>query len=134
MLLSNRTGLGNRGGDGVEAIKPPGDRHQVRPLRLERLPGRLVGPLGALVRLGVGDTAVEQQPIQLLIARHPQSRREEAFAHQPNLVLDLPLLPSRRRRARHRLNEVMGLSNLMSGLLDLARSGIRSVPVDIDAI
>ena len=26
------------------------------------------------------------------------------------------------------------LSNLMPGLLDLARSGIRSVPVDIDAI
>ena len=60
-----------------------------------------------LVRLGVGDAAVEQPGVQLLVARHPQPRREEALAHHPDLVLDLPLLPARRRRAGGRLDQVM---------------------------
>jgi signal transduction histidine kinase len=34
-----------------------------------------------------------------LVARHSQPRREEALAHYPDLVLDLPLLPTRGRRA-----------------------------------
>jgi hypothetical protein len=37
-----------------------------------------------LVRLGVGDTSVEQPGVQLLVARHPQPRRDEALAHQPD--------------------------------------------------
>ena len=60
-----------------------------------------------LVRLGVGDAAVEQPGVQLLVARHPQPRREEPLAHQPDLVLDLPLLPARRRRAGSRLDQVV---------------------------
>ena len=59
------------------------------------------------VRLGVGDAAVEQPGVQLLVARHPQPRREEALAHQPDLVLDLALLPARRRRAGDRLDQVV---------------------------
>src|SRR3954454_22031215 len=51
--------------------------------------------------------AVEQPGVQLLVARHSQPRREEPLAHQPDLVLDLPLLPTRRRRAGNRLDQVV---------------------------
>src|SRR5258708_18818259 len=37
----------------------------------------------------------------------PQTRREEAFADEPDLVLNLPLLPARCRRAGDRINEVV---------------------------
>ena len=60
-----------------------------------------------LVRLGVGDASVEQPGVQLLVVRHPQPRREEALAHQPDLVLDLALLPARSRRAGSGLDQVM---------------------------
>jgi len=66
-------------------------------LRLEGPPDRATGQLGVRVRLGVGDAAVDQQPVQLVVARHPQPRRKETLAHQPDLVLDLPL---RYRRPR----------------------------------
>src|SRR5262249_59649353 len=36
-----------------------------------------------------------------------RARREEAFAYQPDLVLDLPLLPARRRGAGDGLDQVM---------------------------
>src|SRR6266496_6866263 len=93
------------------AIGTP-DRHQLGPLRLERLPDREVGQFGMLVRLGVGDAAIEQPGVQLLVARHPKSRREEALAHQPNLVLDLSLLPTRSRGAGGRLDQVMAAHSL----------------------
>ena len=63
--------------------------------------------LGMPVRLGVGDALVEQPGVQLVVALHPQPRREEPLADQPDLVLDLPLLPARRRRAGDRLDQVM---------------------------
>jgi hypothetical protein len=78
----------------MKAIERAGDRHQLGPLRLEHLPDCAVGQLGMLVRLGVGDAAVEQPGVQLLIARYPQPWREEPFAYQPDLVLDLPFLPT----------------------------------------
>jgi hypothetical protein len=53
----------------------------MRPLRLEHLPDRLLGDLGMLVRLGIGDAAVEQQRVQFLVAADPQPRREEPLAH-----------------------------------------------------
>ena len=59
------------------------------------------------MRLGVGDASVEQPGVELLVALEPEPRREEALAHEPDLVLDLPLLPARGRRAGHRLDEVV---------------------------
>jgi hypothetical protein len=59
------------------------------------------------VRLGIGHALVQQPGVQLVVALHPQPRREEAFAHQPDLVLDLTLLPARRRRAGDGLDQIM---------------------------
>src|SRR5262245_41487814 len=59
------------------------------------------------MRLGKGDALVGKPGVQLIVALEPQSRREEPFAYKPDLVLDLPLLPSRRRRAGDRLDQVM---------------------------
>ena len=91
----------------VEPVERAADRHQLGRSASKACQIVQVGQLGMLVRLGVGDASVEQPGVQLVIARHPQPRREEALAHQPDLVLDLPLLPARRRRAGGRLDQVM---------------------------
>jgi hypothetical protein len=59
------------------------------------------------VRLGPGDAFVHEPGVQLVIALEPQPRREEALAHEADLVLDLALLPARRRRAGDRLDEMV---------------------------
>jgi len=61
----------------VEPVEWPGDLHEPWPLCLESLPDRALGQFGMLVRFGVSDASVEQPSIQLLVARHPQPRREE---------------------------------------------------------
>ena len=45
--------------------------------------------------------------IQLFIALEPQAECEEAFASHADLVLDLPFLPARCRRAGYGLDEIM---------------------------
>ena len=50
---------------------------------------------------------IEQPGVQLVVGLEPQPRREEALAHEPDLVLDLSLLPARRRRAGDRVDEVV---------------------------
>jgi len=52
------------------------------------------------MHLGVGDAFIEQPGVQLIEVLEPQPRREEPLADQPDLVLDLTLLPARCRRAR----------------------------------
>src|SRR5947209_15562327 len=47
------------------------------------------------------------QAVQFVKILEPQTRREEAFADEPDLVLNLPLLPARCRRAGDRINEVV---------------------------
>jgi hypothetical protein len=84
----HQTGLRHRRLGRLKAVKRAGDRHQLRPLRLEHFPDRAVAQLGMLVRLGVSNAAIEQPGVQLVITRYPQSRRKEPFAHQPDLVLD----------------------------------------------
>src|SRR6202040_2157780 len=82
-------------------------RNELRPLRLEHLPDRLVGQLRMAMRLGVGDALVEQPGVQFVKVLEPQSRREEPLADQPDLVFDLTLLPARCRSAGDRLDEVV---------------------------
>jgi hypothetical protein len=88
----------------MEPVEPSGIGNQAWPLRLEGLPDRPVALLWMAMRLGVGDGLIHQPGIQLVIALHSEPRREEAFAHQPNLILDLPLLPARRRGAGDRID------------------------------
>jgi hypothetical protein len=49
------------------------------------------------MRLGIGDALVDQPVIHFLVSPEPQSRRKEALAHQPDLVLHLSFLPARPR-------------------------------------
>ena len=59
------------------------------------------------MRLGVGDAFVDQPGVQFVVGLEPQPRREEALAHQADLVLDLALLPARGRRAGDRIHQMM---------------------------
>jgi hypothetical protein len=55
----------------------------------------------------LGETARLQPGVQLGIAGKVQPRREQVLARIADLVLDLTLLPARRRRARGRFDQVM---------------------------
>src|SRR5277367_6539804 len=91
----------------MEAVEAAAIGNELRPLLLEHFPDRLVGPLGMAVRLGPGDAFVHEPGIQFGVRLEPQPWREEALAHEPDLVLDLTLLPTGRRRASDRLDEMM---------------------------
>ncbi len=60
------------------------------------------------MHLGVRDAFVGQPGVQLIIGFDPQARGEKTLPDETNLVLDLALLPSRRRRAGDRIHQVMG--------------------------
>src|SRR5579883_1386872 len=91
----------------MKAVEASGIGDELWTLRLEDLPHRPVGKVGMAMRPGIRDAVVEEPRIQLLIAFEPQSRREEALADEPDLVLDLPLLPAGGRRAGDGIDEVM---------------------------
>src|SRR5262245_47518385 len=55
----------------------------------------------------VGDALVQQPGVQLVEGFEPQPWREEAFPDQPDLVLNLAFLPTRRRRAGNRINQIV---------------------------
>jgi hypothetical protein len=76
-------------------------------LILEHLPDRLVGLFHMAVRLCVGHAFVQQPGVQFVETFDPEARREEPFPHQPDLVLDLSLLPTGRRGAGDGLDQVM---------------------------
>src|SRR5476651_2877227 len=48
------------------------------------------GSFRMVMHLGVGDAFIEQPGVQLVKSLEPQTRREEALADEPDLVLDLP--------------------------------------------
>ena len=76
---------------------------ELRPLVLKDLKDRLLGPLGMGVRLRPREAFVEKPGVQFVVALEPQARREEALAHQPDLIFDLAFLPARPWRAGGRL-------------------------------
>src|SRR3954470_776204 len=91
----------------VEAIESACIGNELRPLRLKHIPDSLVSQLRMAMHLGVGDAFVEQPGVHLIVGLEPQTGREEPLADEPDLVLDLPLLPSRCRGAGDRIDEVM---------------------------
>src|SRR4029079_5027378 len=76
-------------------------------LGLEHLPDRVLRLLDMAMSLCPGDTPVGEPGVQLGIGLEAQARSEEALADESDLVLDLTLLPARRRRAGHRLHQVV---------------------------
>src|SRR3954447_3416139 len=107
VVEADQAGLRDRCRHRVEAIEPARIGNELWPLRLEHLPHGLFGQLRMAMRLGVGNAFIEEPCVQLVIVLEPQPRREEALTDKPNLVLDLSLLPARRRRAGDRIDEVM---------------------------
>lgn len=105
VVETNGAGFGHRSRHRVESVEGTAIFHQLAALFLEHVPDRALRLVNGAVRLGVGDTFVEQLGVEFLIRAEPQPRCEEALAHKPNLVLDLALLPARRRRAGDGLNE-----------------------------
>ena len=93
VVEAHQAGLRDRCRHRMEAVEPAGIGNQLRPLRLEHLPDRLVGQLRMTMGLGVSDALVEQPGVQLVKVPEPQPRREEPLAHEPDLVLHLSLLP-----------------------------------------
>jgi hypothetical protein len=108
--LSKRTsqaGLGNCGLRRPKAVERAGDRHQGGALRLKDLPDRALGLFRVLVRLGAANALVEQPGVQLGVTRRSQAWCEQPLANIADLVLHLPLLPPRRRRAGDGLDQMM---------------------------
>src|SRR5437763_11109501 len=85
VVEANQAGLRDRRRHRMEAVEPTRIGNELRPLRLEHLPDRLVAQLRMAMRLGVGDAFVEQPGVQLVKVLEPQSGREEALADEPNL-------------------------------------------------
>src|SRR6516164_3195615 len=107
VIKPDQAGLRYRSAHRMEAVKAPTQWHERGAFFLENLPNRAAGAFRMAMRLGIGDTFVEEPSIQLVIVLEPQARREEALAYQADLVLDLALFPARGRRAGHRLDEIM---------------------------
>jgi hypothetical protein len=61
--------------------------------------------------------------VHLIVGFEAQSRREEALAHQPDLVLDLALLPARCRRAGDRIDEIMAAHLQEAAIVDVCATG-----------
>src|SRR6202035_1612011 len=107
VVEAHQAGLRDRCRHRVEAIKLAGIGNELRPLCLKYLPDRLLGQLRMAMRLGICDTLIEQPGVQFVKILKPQTWREEPLTDEPDLVLDLPLLPARCRRAGDRIDEVM---------------------------
>src|SRR5271165_4718843 len=103
----HQAGLGHRGRRLMESVEAAAIGNELGTLFLEDLPDRPVRPFRMGMRLGPGDAFVREPGVQLVIALDAQARREEALAHEADLVLDLALLPARRRRAGDRLDEMV---------------------------
>src|SRR3954462_14520139 len=83
------------------------ERHQRGALVLKHLPDRALAELGMAGAPGIGDALVRKPAIELVERLHLRAGSEQQVAHGADLVLDLALLPARRRRAGDRIDEVV---------------------------
>ncbi len=91
----------------TKPVKRSAQFHQAWPLLLEYLPDGPFLERRMFVTLRIGDALIFQPRIQLDQARDPRLGAEQLVAQIANLVLDLALLPTRGRRAGHRVDQVM---------------------------
>ena len=89
VVEANEAGLRHRGRQRVESVEAAAVRDESRALFLERLPDRLPAVFGVGVRFGPDDAFVDEPGVQLVVAPEAQSRRDEALADKPDLVLGL---------------------------------------------
>src|SRR5262245_52707428 len=80
VVEAHQAGLRDRRLHRVESIEPASIGNELRALRLEHFPDRLLGQLRMVMHLGVGDAFIEQPGVQFVKILEPQTRREEAFA------------------------------------------------------
>jgi hypothetical protein len=71
----------------MESIEAAAIGNELRPLLLEDFPDRPIGPLRMGVGPRPGQAFVKQPGVQFVAALEPQPRREEALAHEADLVL-----------------------------------------------
>src|SRR5271170_5100357 len=107
VVEARQAGLRDRCRHRVESIELAGIGNELRPLRFEHLPDRPSGQFRMVMRLGVGDAFIEQPSVHLVVGLEPQTRREEPLTDEPDLVLDLTLLPPGCWRAGDWIDEVM---------------------------
>jgi hypothetical protein len=55
----------------MESVEAAGIGNELRPLRLEHFPDRLVRKLGMFVGLGIGDASIKQSGVQLIEVLEP---------------------------------------------------------------
>ena len=106
-IEADEAGLGHRGHRRPETVEGTAVRDQDGTLGFEHVEHRLVLLLGMRSRLGVRHATVKQKGVELGVALELQPRREEALPHHADLVLDLALLPARRRRAGSWLHQMV---------------------------
>src|SRR5581483_2518119 len=107
VVEAHQAGLGDRGGHGMEAVEATGIGDESRSLSFEDFPDGSVRELWMPMRFGVSDAFIEQPGVQLIQRLEAQPRSEEAFADQPDLVLNLALLPARRWRAGNWVDQIV---------------------------
>jgi hypothetical protein len=107
VVETDEAGLRHRSGQGVKAVEPASIGDKPWPLLIENLPDRPLRPFGMGMGLCKDQTSVKQPGVEFIIAFEAGLWREETFPDQPDLVLDLPLLPARRRRAGDRLDQMV---------------------------
>jgi hypothetical protein len=66
VVETHQAGLRDRRRHGVESIEPTSIGNKLRPLGLEH-PDRPISELGMAMRLGIGDTQIEQPGVQLIV-------------------------------------------------------------------
>lgn len=104
----------------METVEGPGKTGQRRALVFPHLPDRAVALLGMPI-LPRAALALGLEPaIELLKAAETGTRAEDIIARVANLIFDLSLLPARRRRASHGLDQIMR-AHLLEATIEAAR-------------
>ena len=106
-VKAHKARLRHRRRHGMEAVKATRIDNQLGPFFLKAIPNRSVGQFRMAVGFGICNALIQKPAIEFIVALHPQPWREEPLAHQTDLVLNLPFLPTRRWGASRGLHQIM---------------------------